>query len=85
MDIEIFRTHPCFTRVATDACPFDQRCMSLYARVECTRILWLPHAETPLNSMGSNAIVKKFFSSKTLLYLQLIPNTWICANKNVER
>lgn len=65
VDIEIFRTHPCFTWVATGACPFDQRCMSLHdPRVEGTCISWLPHAETSLNSMGSNVIVDSFFHQR---------------------
>lgn len=65
IDIEIFRTHPCPTWVATGSCPFDQRCSGLHdPRVESepSTTAWLPHTETMVNKVvedGSN--VDRFY------------------------
>jgi len=67
VDIEIFRTHPCLTWVATGACPFDQRCIGLhdpFVRCDPSNPAWLPHAETKTDSIGSGANVDSFFHER---------------------
>jgi len=51
LDVEIFRTHPCFTWLATGACPFDQRCLGLHdPRVNGSQPSWLNHNEIMVNN-----------------------------------
>mmetsp|Transcript_21426 Transcript_21426/g.30013 ORF Transcript_21426/g.30013 Transcript_21426/m.30013 type:complete len:920 (+) Transcript_21426:531-3290(+) len=65
VDIEVFRTHPCFTWVSTGACPFDQRCMCLHdPRITGSQISWLPHAETLINSIGSSVNVDQLYHQR---------------------
>lgn len=65
VDIEIFRTHPCPTWVATGACPFDQRCAGLHdPRVAGSHQSWLPHAETLINSIGESVNVDKLYHQR---------------------
>lgn len=72
-DIEIFRTHPCPSWVATGACPFDQRCIGLHdPRVAGSHPSWLPHAETLINSIGSGVNVDK-------LYHQRLASVYSCS------
>lgn len=55
IDIEIYRTHPCFTWVATGACPFDSRCSGLHdPRIRGSSKSWLPHGETLMNRIGGS-------------------------------
>mmetsp|Transcript_25441 Transcript_25441/g.55581 ORF Transcript_25441/g.55581 Transcript_25441/m.55581 type:complete len:955 (-) Transcript_25441:277-3141(-) len=62
VDVEIFRTRPCITWMATGACPFDQRCLGLHdPRVSGSHPSWLPHAETLLNGIMSNRNVDKTY------------------------
>jgi len=68
VDVEIFRTHPCPTWVATGACPFDQRCIGLHdSRVEgdpTSTACWLPHAETLINKINKGCNVDKFYHER---------------------
>eukprot|EP00554_Chaetoceros_debilis_P014899 CAMPEP_0194126274 /NCGR_PEP_ID=MMETSP0150-20130528/59904_1 /TAXON_ID=122233 /ORGANISM="Chaetoceros debilis, Strain MM31A-1" /LENGTH=1236 /DNA_ID=CAMNT_0038820127 /DNA_START=46 /DNA_END=3756 /DNA_ORIENTATION=- len=67
VDIEIFRTHPCLTWVATGACPFDTRCIGLHdPRVTSDdhEMAWLPHAETMINKVTDGANVDKFYHER---------------------
>eukprot|EP00560_Eucampia_antarctica_P008742 CAMPEP_0197826332 /NCGR_PEP_ID=MMETSP1437-20131217/3306_1 /TAXON_ID=49252 ORGANISM="Eucampia antarctica, Strain CCMP1452" /NCGR_SAMPLE_ID=MMETSP1437 /ASSEMBLY_ACC=CAM_ASM_001096 /LENGTH=478 /DNA_ID=CAMNT_0043426727 /DNA_START=746 /DNA_END=2179 /DNA_ORIENTATION=+ len=57
IDIEIYRTHPCPTWIATGACPFDSRCSGLHdPRIRGNSKSWLPHAETLMNRIGESTL-----------------------------
>ncbi|KAL7489279.1 hypothetical protein ACHAW6_014864 [Cyclotella cf. meneghiniana] len=62
IDVEVFRTHPCFTWVATGACPFDQRCTRLHdPRINGLQPSWLPHAEVLITHVGRGLNVDKMY------------------------
>mmetsp|Transcript_2438 Transcript_2438/g.4546 ORF Transcript_2438/g.4546 Transcript_2438/m.4546 type:complete len:528 (-) Transcript_2438:331-1914(-) len=75
VDIEIFRTHPCPTWVATGACPFDQRCIGLHdPRIKSTEYSsWLPHAETMINKISNGVNVDSFYHERVASVYNLCP------------
>lgn len=66
VDVNTFRTHPCPTWVAVGSCPFDLRCPFLHdARIASSHQSWLPHAETVVSSIDTNANVDKLYHRRT--------------------
>lgn len=59
-DVNTYRAHPCFSWVATGACPFGLRCSNIHdARVASVNSSWLPHSDVPVSNLKTNLNVDK--------------------------
>lgn len=59
-DITSYRAHPCFSFVATGACPYGLRCGNIHdPRIVGKHTSWLPHSEVPVSSLETDLNVDK--------------------------